>query len=125
MTNYVFSCYMMDIQFQVAKTSRLSQTLFSHYHGAVTFSADMHHTFIQAHADEQHQWFKIPYVVTEGDIQAVVQHCLVEWLKDVGKQPHIPVPIVTNVGARPSNTQQQAPLEDSEEQTESQQNDSN
>ena len=105
MTNYVFAFYMMDIQFQMEKTPRLSQTLFSHYHGAVIFSVDMHHTFIQAHADEQHQWFKLPYVVTEGDIRSVVQNWPVEWLKDVGKQLPIPVPIVTNVGAGPSNPQ--------------------
>ena len=89
-----------------------------------TFSIDMHYNFIQACADPTHQWFKLPYVVTEVDIQAVFQHWPVEWLKDVGKKPHIPVPIVTNVGVGPSNTQQQAPLEDSEEQTESEQNDS-
>ena len=79
----------------------------------------MHHTLIQAHIDPQHQWFKLPYVVTEGDIRAVVQHWPVEWLKDVGKKPHIPVPIATNVGPSPSHQQQQGPLEDSEEQTES------
>ena len=85
----------------------------------------MHHTFIQARVDEQHQWFKLPYVVIEGDIRAIVQHWPVEWLKDAGKTPHIPIPIVTNVGGGPSNAPQQVPLEDSEEQTESQQNDSN
>ena len=46
-------------------------------------------------------------------------------MKDVGKKPHISVPIVTNVGAGLSHQQQQGPLEDSEEQTESQQHDSN
>ena len=72
MTNYVFAFYIMDIQFQIAKTPRLSNKLFSQYDGAATFSADMHHTFIQARADPQHQWFKLPYVVTEGDIRVVV-----------------------------------------------------
>ena len=46
-------------------------------------------------------------------------------MKDAGTKPNIPVPPVTNVGIGPSHTQQQGPLEDSEEQTESQQNDSN
>ena len=99
----------------MAKTPRLSQKLFSHYHGIATFSADIHHTFIQARTDEQHQWFKLPYVVTEGDIRAIVQHWPVEWLKDAGKTPHIPIPIVTNVGGGPSNAPQQVPLEDNEE----------
>ena len=85
----------------------------------------MHHTFIQARTDPQHEWFKLPYVVTDGDIRAVVQQWPVEWLKDVGKKPHIPFPIATNVGAGPSHPQQQGPVEDSEDQTESQLNDSN
>ena len=103
MTNYVFSFYIMDIQFQIAKTPRLSNNLFSQYDGATAFSIDMHHTFIQARTDPQHQWLKLPYVVNEGDIRAVVQHWPVEWLKDVGKKPHIPVPIATNVGVGPSH----------------------
>ena len=125
MTNYVFAFYMMNILYEVVKTPQLSKEVFLQYDGAATFNADMHYIFIQAHADPKHQWFKLPYIVTEADIKTVVQHWPTEWLKDVGKKPHIPVPIVTNVGAGPSNTQQQAPLEDSEEQTESQQNDSN
>ena len=125
MTNCVFSFYMMNIQYEIAKTPRLSNELFSHYDGAATFSADMHHTFIQACADQKHQWFKLPYVVTEGDIQEVVQHWTAEWLKDVGKKPHILVPIVTNMGAGPSHMQQQGPLEENEKQTKSQQNDRN
>ena len=103
-TNYVFSFYMMNIQYEIAKTPWLSNELFSQYDGAATFNADMHHTFIQARADQKHQWFKLPYVVTEGDIRAVVQHWPADWLKDVGKKPHIPIPIVTNMGAGPSHT---------------------
>ena len=119
MTNYVFAFYMMNIQYEITKTPRLSNELFSHYEGAATFRVDMHYTFIQARADKKHQCFKLPYVVTEGDIRAVVQHWPAEWLKDVGKKPHIPVPIVTNTGAGTSRQQQQVPMEDSEEQTES------
>ena len=125
MENYVFSFYIMDIQFHIAKTPWLSNKLFSQYDGTAAFSADMHHTFIQDRADPQHQWFKLPYVVTEGDIRVVVQHWPVEWLKDVGKKAHISVPIATNMGTGPSHQQQQGPLEDSEEQTESQQHDNN
>ena len=65
---------MMNIQYEIAKTPWISHELFSHYEGAATFRADMHYTFIQARADKKHQWFKLPYVVTEGDIWAVVQH---------------------------------------------------
>ena len=125
MTNYVFAFYMMSISYEIVKTPWLSNELFSQYDSAATFSADMHYTFIQARANQKHQWFKLPYVVTEGDIQEVVQHWLAKWLKDVGKKPHILIPIATNVGAGPSHQQQQGPLEDSEEQTESQQHDSN
>ena len=54
----------------------------------------------------------------------VVQQWPVEWLKDIGKKPTIPVPPVTNLDVGPSHTQQQDPPEDSEEQTESQQSES-
>ena len=103
MKNYVFAFYMMNIQYDIAKTPRLNNELFSQYDGAATFNADMHYTFIQARADQKQHWFKLPYVVTEGDIWVVVQHWPVEWLKDVGKKPHIPVPIATNVGIGPSH----------------------
>ena len=103
MTNYVFSFYIMDIQFQIAKTPWLSNNLFSQYDGVAAFGVDMHHTFIQARIDPQHQWVKLPYVVTEGYIRVVFQHWPIEWLKYVGKKPHIPVPIATNLGAGPSH----------------------
>ena len=119
MTNYVFSFYMMSISYEIVKTPRLSNELFSQYDGAVNFRADMHHIFIQACADKKHQWFKLPYVVTKADILAVVQQWSEEWLKDTGKKPKIPIPPVTNVDTGPSHTQQQDPPEDSEEQTNS------
>ena len=81
----------------------------------------MHHVFIQARADNKHKWLKLPYVVNEEDILAIVKQWLVEWLKDTGTKPNIPIPPVTNVGAGPSHTQQNDPLEESEEQSESQQ----
>ena len=124
MTNYVFSFYMMSISYEITKTPCLSNELFSQYEGAAHFSANIHHIFIQARADQKHQWFKLPYVVTKEDILAIVQQWPTEWLKDVGTKPTIPVPSVTNVGAGPSHTQQQDPPEDSEEQTESQQSES-
>ena len=74
MKNYVFSFYMMSISYEIIKTPRLSNELFSQYADATNFSADMHYTFIQAHADQKHQWFKLPYVVHEEDIQTVIQH---------------------------------------------------
>ena len=105
MTNCVFSFYMMSISYEITKTPRLSNELFSQYQGATHFSADMQHSFIQARTDPKHQWFKLPYVVTKADILAVVQQWPVEWLKDIGTKPTIPVPPVTNVGAGPSHTQ--------------------
>ena len=119
MTNCVFSFYMMSISYEITKTPRLTNELFSQYDGAAHFSADMHHIFIQARTDQKHQWFKLPYVVTKEDILTVVQQWPDEWLKDAGKKPTIQVPSVTNVGAGPSHTQQQDPPDDSEEQTES------
>ena len=73
MTNYVFSFYMMSILYEITKTPRLTNELFSQYDGAAHFSADMHHLFIQAHADPKHQWFKLPYFVTKEDILMVIQ----------------------------------------------------
>ena len=73
MTNFVLAFYMMSISYEIIKTPRLSNELFSQYDGAVNFRADMHHIFIQACADKKHQWFKLPYVVTKDDILAVVQ----------------------------------------------------
>ena len=105
MTNYVFAFYTMRISYEILKTLWLSNELFSQYDGVVNFRADMHHIFIQAHADKKHQWFKLPYVVTKEDILAVVQQWPAEWLKDVGTKPNIPVPPVTNVGTGPSHTQ--------------------
>ena len=75
----------------------------------------MHHVFIQARADPQRQCFKLPYVVTELDIRQIVQLWPVEWLKDLGKKPSIPVPPATNIGTGTSQAQQQSPLEDSED----------
>ena len=106
MTNTVFSFYSMSILYEIMKTPRLNNELFSQYYGAAHFSTDMHHIFIQARAFQKHQWFKLPYVVTKEDIIAVVQQWPAEWLKDVGKKPTILVPPVTNLGAGPSHTQQ-------------------
>ena len=124
MMNYVFSFYMMSISYEIVKTLWLSNELFSQYDGVANFRANMHIVFIQARADPKHQWFKLPYVVTKEDILAVVQQWPAEWLKDAGKKPTIPVPPVTNLGAGPSQTQQQDPPKDSEEQTKSQQTES-
>ena len=81
----------------------------------------MHHVFIQARADPTHQWFKLPYVVTKADILGIVQQWSADWLKDAGKKPTIPVPLVTHTGAGTSQTQQQNPPEDSEDPSDSQQ----
>ena len=63
--------------------------------------------------------------MTKDDILAIVQQWLVEWLKDAGTKPKIPVPPVTDMGTGPSHVQQQEPPADSDEQTESQQTASN
>ena len=63
----------MSISYEIMKTPRLSNELFSQYDGVAHFSADMHHIFIQAHTDQKHQWFKLPYVVTKEYILAVIQ----------------------------------------------------
>ena len=97
--------------------------MFSQYEGVAHFSADMHHVFIQARADPQRQCFKLPYVVTEPDIRRIVQLWPAEWLKDLGKKPSIPVPPATNIGAGTSQAQQQSPLEDSEDLSDSQMDD--
>ena len=101
----------------------LTNEVFSQYEGVAHFSADMHHVFIQARADPQRQCFKLPYVVTEPDIRWIVQLWLAEWLKDLGKKPSIPVPPATNIGAGTSQAQQQSPLENSEDPSDSQIND--
>ena len=99
MTNTVFSFYGMSIHYEILRTPRLTNELFSQYEGAANFSADMHHVFIQARADPTHQWFKLPYVVTKADILGIVQQWPANWLKDAGKKPTIPVPLVTHTGA--------------------------
>ena len=104
MTNYAFAFYILSISYEIVKTSRLSNELFSQYDGVVNFRADMHHIFIQACTDKKHQWFKLPYVVTKDDILEIVQRWLAEWLKDAGTKPKIPVPPVTDVGAGSSHT---------------------
>ena len=73
MTNYVFAFYAMNISYEILQTPRLSNELFSQYDGVANFRADMHHIFIQARADKKHKWFKLPYVVNEEDILAVVK----------------------------------------------------
>ena len=80
----------------------------------------MHHVFIQAHADNKHKWSKLPYVVNEEDILIVFQQWPAKWMKDARTKPNIPVPLVTNLGTGPSHTQQNDPLDESEEQSESQ-----
>ena len=54
MTNYVFSFYSMGISYEILKTPRLSNELFSQYDGVANFKADMHNVFIQARADKKH-----------------------------------------------------------------------
>ena len=73
MTNYVFSFYALNISYEILKTPRLSNELFSQYAGVANFKADMHHVFIQAHTDNKHKWLKLPYVVTPKYILVVVQ----------------------------------------------------
>ena len=72
MTNTVFVFYAMSIHYEIVRTPRLTNDLFSKYEGAANFSADIHHVFIQARVDPRHQWFKLPYVVTEPDIRGIV-----------------------------------------------------
>ena len=107
MTNYVFAFYALNISYEILKTLWLSNELFSQYAGVANLRADMHHVFIEAHADNKHKWSKLPYVVNK---------------EDAGTQPSIPIPPVTNVDAGPSQMQQNDPLEESEEQSESQEN---
>ena len=105
MMNYVFAFYAINISYEILKTSRLSNELFSQYVGVANFKADMHNVFIQARADDKHACWKLPYVVNKEDILAVVQQWPAEWMKDAGTRPSIPVPPVTDVGAGPSQTQ--------------------
>ena len=102
MMNYVFAFYSMSISYEILKTPRLSNELFSQYAGIANFKVDMHHVFIQARADNKHKWSKLPYVVNEEDILAIVKQWPAEWKKDAGSQPSIPIPLVTDVGAGPS-----------------------
>ena len=73
MTNTVFVFYAMSIHYDIVRTPRLTNEVFAQYKGVAHFSADMHHVFIQAHADPQWQCFKLPYVVTEPDIRGIIQ----------------------------------------------------
>ena len=73
MTNYVFTFYALNISYEILKTPRLSNELFSQYVGVANFRDDMHHVFIQACADNKHKCLKLPYMVNEEDIPAVVQ----------------------------------------------------
>ena len=69
MTNTVFVFYAMSLHYEILRTPRLTNEVFSQYEGIAHFSADMHHVFLQARAEPQRQCFKLPYVVTELDIQ--------------------------------------------------------
>ena len=102
LTNTVFSFYAMSISYEIVKTPRLSNELFSQYDGVANFRADMHNVFIQARADHKKACWKFPYVVTKDDIIVVIKQWPAEWLKDEGTKPNIPIPPVTNVGAGPS-----------------------
>ena len=101
MTNYMFAFYALNISYEILKTPRLSNELFSQYAGVANFKADMHNVFIQACADDKHACWKFPYVVTHEDILAVVQQWPAEWMKDAGTKPNTPVPPVTDVGTGP------------------------
>ena len=72
MTNYVFTFYALNISYEILKTPRLSKELFSQYAGVANFKADIHNVFIQAHADDKHACWKLPYVVTQEDILTIV-----------------------------------------------------
>ena len=102
MTNCVFTFYSMSISYEILKMPRLSNEFFSQCAGIANFRADMHHVFIQARADNKHKWLKLPYVVNEEDILAIVKQWSAKWMKDVGTHPSIPIPPVTDVGAGPS-----------------------
>ena len=103
-TNTVFTFYAMSISYEIVKTPRLSNELFSQFEGVANFRADMHNVFIQACADQKKVCWKLPYVVTKDDILVVIQQWPTEWLKDEGANPNIPIPSITNVGGGPSQT---------------------
>ena len=65
MMNYVFAFYSMSISYEILKTPQLSNELFSQYAGVANLKADMHNVFIQAHADDKHACWKLPYVVNK------------------------------------------------------------
>ena len=73
MMNYVFTFYMMIISYEIAKTPRLSNELFSQYAGVANFKADMHNVFIQVRADNKNTCWKLPYVVNQEEIVLVFQ----------------------------------------------------
>ena len=72
MTNYVFDVYSMNITYETLKTPQLSNELFSQYTGVAKFKDDMHNAFILAHTDNKHTWWKLPYMVNQEDILAIV-----------------------------------------------------
>ena len=82
----------MNISYEILKTPRLSNYLFSQYAGVANFKADMHNVFIQAHTDKKHTCWKLPYMVKQEDIIVVVQQWPTKWMKDVGTRPNILVP---------------------------------
>ena len=54
MMNYVFAFYSMNISYEILKTPRLSNELFSRYAGVANSRVDMHNVYIQARADDKH-----------------------------------------------------------------------
>ena len=120
MMNTMFIFYAMSIHYEIVRTPRLTNEVFSQYEGVAHFSADMHHVFMQARADPQRQCHKLPYIVTEPDIRRIVQHWPAEWLKDLGKNPSIPVPPATNIDTSTSQAQQKNLSEESEDLSDSQ-----
>jgi len=62
----------MDLHIVISQWPRLSPTLFEQLRAFTEFKAEFHNVYIWARRDPKQIWHKLPYLVSETDVQEIV-----------------------------------------------------
>lgn len=73
----------MDLRTVISQRPRLFPTLFEQLRAFAEFKADFHNVSIRAWKDTKHIWHKLPYLVSETNVQEIVGSWLAEWCQPI------------------------------------------
>lgn len=69
----------VSIRMWINRRPRLSHTVYDSLRSFVDFKADMHNMYIKAHKDLVQNWPKLPFIVIDDAIFAMVDSWPPEW----------------------------------------------